>query len=95
MERTERLLDDGAVPIDSNVSEREVKRTVLNRKNSLCVGNARGWHDVDPQKLYLAQLLIHLPTLPISQLPQWLPDQWKIHHIARLNSLHNRVLQTA
>ncbi len=30
---------DGAVPIDNNVSEREMKRIVLNRKNSLFVGN--------------------------------------------------------
>jgi transposase len=92
---------DGAVPIDNNVSEREMKRVVLNRKNSLFVGNARGGrtaailasltstcrrHDVDPQ-LYLTQLLINLPTLPISQLPQWLPDQWNIHHTARLDCL--------
>jgi len=33
---------DGAVPIDNNVSEREMKRVILNRKNSLFVGNARG-----------------------------------------------------
>jgi transposase len=33
---------DGAVPVDNNVSEREMKRVVLNRKNSLFVGNARG-----------------------------------------------------
>jgi hypothetical protein len=33
---------DGAVPIDNNISEREMKRGVLNRKNSLFVGNARG-----------------------------------------------------
>jgi hypothetical protein len=83
----------GAVPIDNNVSEREMKRVVLNRKNSLFVGNARGGrtaailastcrrHDVDPQ-LYLTQLLINLPTLLISKPPQWLPDQWKIHHTA-------------
>jgi transposase len=92
---------DGAVPIDNNVSEREMKRVVLNRKNSLFVGNARGGrtaailasmtstcrrHDVDPQ-LYLTQLLINLPTLSISQLPQWLPDQWKINHTARLDCL--------
>jgi len=32
---------DGAVPIDNNISEREMKRVVLNRKNSLFVGNAR------------------------------------------------------
>jgi transposase len=33
---------DGAVAIDNNVSEREMKRVVLNRKNSLFVGNSRG-----------------------------------------------------
>ena len=82
---------DGAVPIDNNVSEREMKRVVLNRKNSLFVGNARGGrtaailasltsscrrHEVDPQ-LYLTQLLVNLPSLPVRELAAWLPDQWK------------------
>jgi transposase len=88
------FLSDGAVPIDNNVSEREMKRVVLNRKNSLFVGNARGGrtaailasltstcrrHDVDPQ-LYLTQLLVNLPAARISELPAWLPDQWKLAH---------------
>jgi len=34
------------VPIDNNVSEREMKRVVLNRKNSLFVGNATGYPQV-------------------------------------------------
>lgn len=82
---------DGAVPIDNNVSEREMKRVVLNRKNSLFVGNARGGRtaailasltstcrrqDVDPQ-LYLTQLLVNLPSERLSDLAAWLPDQWK------------------
>jgi transposase len=82
---------DGAVPIDNNVSEREMKRVVLNRKNSLFVGNERGGrtaailssltstcrrHGVDPQR-YLTQLLTNLPATPLSQLDAWLPDQWK------------------
>lgn len=82
---------DGAVPIDNNVSEREMKRVVLNRKNSLFVGNARGGrtaailasltstcrrHGVDPQR-YLTQLLMNLPSLCVRDLPAWLPDQWK------------------
>jgi transposase len=82
---------DGAVPIDNNVSEREMKRVVLNRKNSLFVGNARGGrtaailasltstcrrHDVDPQR-YLTQLLVNLPAARISELSAWLPDEWK------------------
>jgi transposase len=82
---------DGAVSIDNNVSEREMKRVVLNRKNSLFVGNPRGGrtaailasltstcrrHDIDPQ-LYLTQLLTNLAQVRKSQLSNWLPDQWK------------------
>jgi len=88
---------DGAVPIDNNVSEREMKRVVLNRKNSLFVGNARGGrtaailasltsscrrHDVDPQR-YLTQLLVNLPAARLSELPAWLPDEWKRRQTAR------------
>ena len=82
---------DGAVPIDNNVSEREMKRVVLNRKNSLFVGNERGGrtaailssltstcrrHAIDPQR-YLTQLLTNLPATLMSQLDRWLPDAWK------------------
>ena len=93
---------DGAVPIDNNVSEREMKRVVLNRKNSLFVGNPRGGrtaailasitstcrrHELDPQ-LYLTQLLMNLPQAKMSELSDWLPDQWKIRHMARIVSLN-------
>jgi transposase len=82
---------DGAVSIDNNISEREMKRVVLNRKNSLFVGNPRGGvtgailssltstcrrHGINPQH-YLTQLLTNLPATPMSQLAQWLPDQWR------------------
>jgi transposase len=82
---------DGSVAIDNNASEREMKRVVLNRKNSLFVGNPRGGrtaailasitstcrrHDIDPQ-LYLTQLLMNLPKVSISHLHYWLPDTWK------------------
>jgi transposase len=88
---------DRAVPIDNNISEREIKRVVLNRKNSLFVGNPRGGrtaailasmtstcrrHDIDPQ-LYLTQLLVNLPPAPISELFAWLPDQWKLRQSTR------------
>jgi len=91
---------DGAVSIDNNVSEREMKRVVLNRKNSLFVGNPRGGrtaailasltstcrrHDIDPQ-LYLTQLLTNLSQVRKSELPNWLPDQWKRTQGARLPS---------
>ena len=85
---------DGTVP---NVSEREMKRVVLNRKNSLFVGNPRGGrtaailasltstcrrHDVDPQ-FYLTRLLVNVPATSIAELAAWLPDQWKLHHSAQ------------
>ena len=93
---------DGAVPIDNNASEREMKRVVLNRKNSLFVGNPRGGrtfailasltstcrrHQIDPQ-LYLTQLLMNLPQTKLSELAAWLPDQWKLHEMARRAALN-------
>ena len=98
------FLTDGAVPIDNNVSEREMKRVVLNRKNSLFVGNARGGrtaailasltstcrrHDIDPQ-LYLTQLLVNLPVMRIGDLPNWLPDRWKAAQKTRLAAPKNQ-----
>jgi transposase len=92
---------DGAVPIDNNVSEREMKRVVLNRKNSLFVGNPRGGrtaailasltsscrrHEMDPQ-LYFMQLLINLPSWPVNDIDAWLPDRWKQAHAARCEVL--------
>jgi len=86
------LLDDAAVPIDNNAAEREMKRVVLNRKNSLFVGNARAGgtaailasftsicfrHSIDPQR-YFTQLLANLPSTPMQQLAYWLPDAWKL-----------------
>jgi hypothetical protein len=85
---------DGAVAIDNNASEREMKRVILNRKNSLFVGNPRGGrtaailasltstcrrHDIDPQ-LYLTQLLTNRPGISNSELHRWLPDKWKRRH---------------
>jgi len=92
---------DGAVPIDNNVSEREMKRVVLNRKNSLFVGNPRGGrtaailasltsscrrHEMDPQ-LYFMQLLMNLPSWPVNDIDAWLPDRWRKAHAARCESL--------
>ena len=91
---------DGAVPIDNNITEREMKRVILNRKNSLFVGNRRGGrtaailaslastcrrHDIDPQ-LYFTQLLMNLPTIPINDYRNWLPDNWKRQQGAPLQS---------
>jgi hypothetical protein len=60
-------------------------------ENYLFVGNERGGrtaailssltsscqrHGIDPQR-YVTQLLANVPATPMSQLDQWLPDQWK------------------
>jgi transposase len=85
------FLSDGTIPIHNNLTEQQMKRIALGRKNFLFVGNQRGGrtaailcsitstcrrHEIDPQ-LYLTQLLMNLPTTPTSQLDQWLPDVWK------------------
>jgi transposase len=82
---------DGAVDIDNNLAEQEMKRQALNRKNSLFVGNERGGrnaailssitstcrrHNVDPQ-FYLTQLLTNLPKTSLSGVEDWLPDAFK------------------
>jgi transposase len=74
---------DGAVPIDNNSSEREMKRIVLNRKNSLFVGNPRSGKtsailasitstcrrlDLDPHR-YLTQLLVNWSTYNLPTTP--------------------------
>jgi len=86
------FLNDAAVPLDNNVSEREMKRVVINRKNSLFVGNERGGRtmailssftstcrrlSIDPQ-LYLTQLITNMPVMTPEQLDHWLPDIWKM-----------------
>jgi len=86
------FLKDAAVPLDNNASEREMKRVVINRKNSLFVGNERGGRtmailssftstcrrlSIDPQ-LYLTQLITNMPVIRPEQLDHWLPDIWKM-----------------
>jgi hypothetical protein len=94
---------DGAVSIDNNVSEREMKRVSLNRKNSLFVGNARGGRtaailasltstcrrlDIDPQ-IYLTQLLVSLTVTPDCDLSAWLPDRWKLAQKTSITNLQS------
>jgi transposase len=86
------FLADASVPLDNNLSEREMKRVVINRKNSLFVGNERGGRTmailssftstcrrlgIDSQ-LYLTQLITNLPVLKQDELDLWLPDAWKL-----------------
>jgi transposase len=82
---------DGAVDIDNNLVEQEMKRIAMGRKAFLFVGNQRGGrtaailssltsscrrHGVDPQ-FYFTQLLTNLPKTPVSQIDDWLPDAFK------------------
>jgi transposase len=86
------FLADASVPLDNNLSEREMKRVVINRKNSLFVGNERGGRTmailssftstcrrlgIDSQ-LYMTQLITNLPVLKQDELDLWLPDVWKL-----------------
>jgi len=82
---------DAAIRLDNNLAEQQMKRIAMGRKAFLFVGNERGGqtaailssltstcqrHSIDPER-YLTQLLANLPSTPISQLDQWLPDAWK------------------
>jgi len=83
-----------------------LRKSFRSRKNSLFVGNPRGGrtaailasltytcrrHHGDPQ-LYRTQLLMNLPSWPVRDLNAWLPDQWKLHHAARLAILNQQNL---
>ena len=85
------FLADGAVPIHNNLSEQQMKRIALLRKNALFVATPRGGetaailssftstcrrHGINPQA-YLTQLLANLQDTPVNELDSWLPDQWK------------------
>lgn len=91
------FLADGAVPLHNNLAEQQMKRIALLRKNALFVGTARGGetaavistitstcrrHEINPQA-YLTQLLAGLQSTPVSQIDQWLPDQWKAAQATR------------
>ena len=85
------FVNDPAVPIHNNPAEQQMKRIALLRKNALFVATPGGGetaailstltstcrrHDVNPQA-YLTELLANLPDTPISDVDQWLPDEWK------------------
>lgn len=83
--------EDPAIRLDNNLAEQQMKRIAMGRKAFLFVGNERGGqtaailssltstcqrHSIDPER-YLTQVLANLPSTPLSQLDQWLPDVWK------------------
>ena len=89
---------DSAVRMDNNLAEQEMKRIALGRKNFLFVGSVRGGqtaaimtstcrrHEINVE-LYLTQLLANLPSTPITQVRQWLPDVWKQRQLAENKSI--------
>jgi hypothetical protein len=86
-----RYTEAGFLTIDNNVSEREMKRIAIGRKNWLTVGSPRGGRTaavlfsftstcqrlgVEPWA-YLQDVLTRLPTMPAGQLGDLLPDHWQ------------------
>ncbi len=87
----ELFLTDPKIPLDNNVSERQLRLIALGRKNYLFVGNnAAGVNlavnqtlvaccvnvDVNPQE-YLSDVIIRIQTHPMSRIDELLPHNWK------------------
>ena len=87
----ERFLDDPRLPLDNNVAERALRIVALGRKNFLFAGHVEGaqnlavlqtvvatcsLHHVNPYE-YIKDLLIRMQTLPISQIEDVLPWNWR------------------
>jgi transposase len=86
-----RYTEAGFLAIDNNVSEREMKRVAIGRKNWLFVGSPKGGQTaavlmsvtstchrlgVEPWA-YLQDVLTRLPSTPAQRLPELLPDHWQ------------------
>jgi transposase len=86
-----RYTEAGFLAIDNNVSEREMKRIAIGRKNWLSIGSPRGGQTaavlfsftstcqrlgVEPWA-YLQDVLARLPATPAGQLSDLLPDRWQ------------------
>ena len=92
---------DPAVRMDNNLAEQGMKRIALGRKNFLFVGSVRGGqptailasmtstcrrHEINVE-LYRTQLLANLPSTPITQVRQWLPDVRQQRQLAENKSI--------
>lgn len=82
---------DGRLNIDNNASENALRRVAIGRKNWLFCGSDNGGntaatlfsliatcqrHKVEPMA-YLRDVLTRIAAMPISQLPDLLPDRWQ------------------
>ena len=87
-----RFLSDGRLPLDNNISERELRRQAVGRKNWLFVGSDDGaranavftsllascrMHDLEPWA-YLRDLLCLLPRHPKHRVLELAPAYWKL-----------------
>lgn len=87
----ERFLDDGRLPISNNISERNLRRQAVGRKNWLFVGSEKGalantvfvsliasceLHGIEPFG-YLRDLFYLLPDWPKSRVLELAPAYWK------------------
>lgn len=87
----QRFLDDERLPLDNNVSERNLRREVLGRKNWLFLGSDEGarvntifvsllascqLHGIEPWA-YLRDLFCLLPAWPRSRVLELAPAFWK------------------
>ena len=92
-----RFLDDGRICLTNNAAERALRGIALGRKAWLFAGSPRGgeraafmyslivtakMNDIDPQA-WLADVLVRLPDMPLSRLPDLLPWNWKPSTIAK------------
>jgi len=86
-----RFLENGHIPIHNNLSERELRREAVGRKNWLFLGSDEGGevnatfvtliascrhHDIDPAK-YLLDLFCLLPDWKVSRVLELAPVNWK------------------
>src|SRR6516165_9858098 len=97
-EALRRYTEAGFLTIDNNVSEREMKRIAIGRKNWLSMGSPRGGQTaavlfsftstcqrlgVEPWA-YLQDVLTRLPTKLAGQLDELLPDRWEAARQAKV-----------
>lgn len=88
-----RFIEDSALPLDNNASERALRIIALGRKNYLFAGNDDAaanlaglyslvatceMHDINPER-YLSDVLIRVHTHPQQQIEELLPHRWKQH----------------
>jgi hypothetical protein len=86
-----RFLDDGRLPLTNNISERNLRREALGRKNWLFVATDDGgrmnatlvtllasceMHGLEPYS-YLRDLLCLLPSWPINRVLELAPVNWR------------------